>query len=74
MERYGESGDAKVDVAGRTHRLQAHKGSRTFPERSAMSRLETWPGESPVRLFLWGAIIVALGSLTILGYVHLFGV
>ena len=38
-----------------------------------MSTLERWPGESPVRLFLWGAIIVALGALTILAYVHLLG-
>jgi hypothetical protein len=33
-----------------------------------------WPGESPVRHYLWGVIIAALGALTILGYVYLFRV
>ncbi len=33
-----------------------------------------WPGESPVRHFVWGVIIIALGALTIFGYVYLFGV
>jgi hypothetical protein len=38
-----------------------------------MSSLERWPGESPVRHYIWGVIIIALGALTILGYVHLLG-
>ena len=33
-----------------------------------------WPGESTLRHLVWGVIIVALGALTILGYVYLFGV
>lgn len=32
------------------------------------------PGESPLRHYVWGVIIVALGALTIFGYVYLFGV